>query len=94
MAASYSEIDAPLYTLAECRVEILRVDALIAELSLKPVGVGVPGVGNAHYVGRLTDLRKEREVWSARRDEAIRYEREAETGVRRSALQGPRQVLE
>ena len=86
--------DAPLYTAAECKVEILRIDALIAEISTKPVGVGVPGVGNAHYAGRLSDLRRERNVWTARRDVALRYERACATGVCRSSMQGPKQVLE
>ena len=82
--------EAPVYTVSECRVEILRIDALIAEIASKPVGVGVPGVGNANYIGRLSDLRREREVWSARRDSAIRYEQRATA----SRLQGPRQILE
>jgi hypothetical protein len=86
--------NAPLYTAAECKTEILRIDALIAEISTKPVGVGVPGVGNAHYAGRLGDLRRERNVWTARRDEALRYDRACSTGRCTSSLQGPKQVLE
>lgn len=94
MPADYTSIDAPLYTVDECKAEIKRIDALIAEISSKPVGVGVPGVGNANYIGRLADLRKEREVWTARWDEALKWERQQAKGVRKSSLQGPRQVIE
>jgi hypothetical protein len=92
--ADYTALDAPLYTVDECKSEIKRVDALIEEISSKPVGVGVPGVGNANYIGRLGDLRKEREVWSARRHEALKWERDQNNGTRVSKFQGPRQVIE
>lgn len=87
--ATYSDLGAPLYSVAECKIEIKRIDALIADISSKPVGVGVPGAGNANYIGRLSDLRKEREVWIGRWREAVQFEKEAE-GTASSVLNGPK----
>lgn len=91
---NYSEIDAPLWTIEEAKAEIDRIEQLIRDVSSKPVGVGVPGAGNAHFAGRLTDLRKERAIWVQRWKEAVEFEKACRTGKRRSSLQGPRQIIE
>lgn len=88
------DLDAPLYTAAECEAEIKEIDALIRSVRAKPVGVGVPGAGNAHWIGRLADLRKERATWEARLKEARLYEAKCSGGVNRSRIQGPPQVIE
>tara|TARA_Y100000310_G_C20630468_1_gene788364 strand:- start:349 stop:600 length:252 start_codon:yes stop_codon:yes gene_type:complete len=83
-------MEEPLYTAKECKAEIKRIQALIVAISAKPASASAQGAGSAHYMGRLSDLRKERAYWERALEEARAWELR---GARQSA-QGPKQVIE
>jgi len=88
------DLDKPLWTVAEVEAKLVALEDLISAVQAKPVGLGVPGAGNANFIGRLSDLRKERAIWGSRLKEARAYELKTSQGIVRSALQGPKQIIE
>lgn len=80
----------PLYTIKECKAELKRIQTLIREISAKPASASAQGAGSAHYMGRLSDLRKERSWWMRALEDARAWEQ----GRGTQSAQGPRQVME
>ena len=80
----------PLYTVAFCKAELVRVQALIRDISAKPASASSKGAGSAHYMGRLSDLRKDRDFWLRELEDATRWEQSLSTKPRAGAATGNR----
>ena len=91
---SVLDLDRPLYTALEAEERIREIDDLIFEIQKLPASASAAGVGSAHFLGRLSDLRKERAVWIQKLEESRNFEQKERDGISRSRMQGPRQILE
>jgi|GEM_PF-4451153 len=83
-------MEEPLYSVSDCKAELVRIQALIRDISAKPASASAQGAGSAHYMGRLSDLRKERAYW----ERALKDARSWEQRGSRQSIQGPKQVIE
>lgn len=80
--------DEPLYTETECEAEIKKIDAEIRKIRRAPASQSIKGF-SAHFMGRIRDLQRERQVWEIRLEEARAYK-----FGRGSTMQGPQMVIE